>query len=127
MVSRRSAAVTMKSRAVRRTLARAGRPGLVPALVLFAALAGVVALASRAYQRTLLEGSRAQLTQQLSSYATALSAAVTQRFALALGVRAFVQNRGCCRSRPLPAQAEIFGAGGGAVDRLFLYRTIDAG
>lgn len=84
----------MKSRAVRLTLARAGRPGRVGALVLFGALAGVVALASRAHQRARLEESRAQLAQQLSSYATALSAAVTQRFALVLGIHAFVQTEG---------------------------------
>ena len=70
------------------------RRNVSAALLLFAALMGIVALASRAYQRTRVEESRAQLTQQLSSYATALSAAVTQRFALVLGVRAFVQTDG---------------------------------
>jgi signal transduction histidine kinase len=63
-------------------------------LAVFAVLAALTALASRAYQRTLVEESRARLTQELSSYATALSAAVTQRFALVLGVRAFVQTEG---------------------------------
>jgi len=84
----------MNSRAARLAIGRAGRPGLVPALAVFVALAAVVALASRAHQRTLLQESRARLTQQLTSYATALSAAVTQRFALVLGVRAFVQTEG---------------------------------
>jgi signal transduction histidine kinase len=79
---------------MRLPIAGPGRRNLLAALVLFAASLGAIALASRAYQRTLVEESRAQLTQQLSSYATALSAAVTERFELVLGVRAFVQTEG---------------------------------
>jgi signal transduction histidine kinase len=89
---------------MRLAVAGPGRRGLVGALVLFAALAGVIALASRAYQRTLVKESRARLTQQLSLYATALSAEVTQRFALVLGVHAFVETEGAAD----PAHFERF-------------------
>jgi len=70
------------------------RRNLVAALAVFVALAGATELAGRAYGRRLVDDSRAQLGQQLSSYATALSAVVTQRFALVLGVRAFVETEG---------------------------------
>jgi signal transduction histidine kinase/uncharacterized membrane protein len=71
-----------------------GRRNLFLAIATFAALAAATLLSSRAYRRILVEDSRVRLAQQLSSYATALSAAVTQRFALVLGVRAFVQTEG---------------------------------
>lgn len=71
-----------------------GRRNVIAALLLLAAMIGAVAFASRAYQRALVDESRAQVTQRVSSFATALSAAVTQRFALVLGVRAFVQTEG---------------------------------
>jgi len=64
------------------------------ALAVFIALAAATELGARAYRRRLVEDSAAHIGQQLSSYATALSAVVTQRFALVLGVRAFVETEG---------------------------------
>jgi signal transduction histidine kinase len=84
----------MDARGMRLAISPPRRRNLFAAMAVFWVLAGVIVAASRAYQRTLVEESRARVTQQVSSHATALLAAVTQRFELVRGVRAFVQTEG---------------------------------
>jgi signal transduction histidine kinase len=64
------------------------------ALACFGVLALTVGLGSRRYERTLVAESRARVELQLAAYGSALSAALTQRLALVLGVVAFVQTEG---------------------------------
>jgi signal transduction histidine kinase len=79
---------------MRLALSGSNRRNLLAALAVFVALAAATEVAARAYRRRLVDDSRAQLGRQLASSATALSAVVTQRFALVLGVRAFVETEG---------------------------------
>ncbi|HZX66320.1 MAG TPA: hypothetical protein VFE76_13035, partial [Myxococcales bacterium] len=79
---------------MRLRIASSGRRNALVAVLCFVVFAVALGIGSRRYERTLVAESRARVELQLAAYGTALSAAVTQRLALVLGVLAFVQTEG---------------------------------
>jgi signal transduction histidine kinase len=79
---------------MRLRIASSRRRNALVAVMCFLVLALILGLGSRRYERMLVAESRARVELQLAAYGSALSAAVTQRLALVLGVLAFVQTDG---------------------------------